>query len=382
MGGAFTGLAKGTDAGKFNPANLGLSDYRQTGVEIIGLGVDLSNNAFTLGDYNRYTGAFLSDGDKEDILGKIPAEGLKLDADVGANALSIATGQYAFNITGVGVAEINLSREIFELLLNGNTFADTVDVTGSYADAYSYASAGLSYGLPVYHSGARQLAVGATFKYIRGIAIEEVIEMEGTAATFATGFQGNGRLIARTAGGGRGYAMDIGAALRLNRDFTVGARLENLLGSITWDKDAEEHGYIFSFDTMTVDNMEDEGIVSDDYSKGIGSFSTRLPAVLTVGLAKTSGNLLWAVDWEQGLSRKPGVSTTPLISLGVEYLLMGLVPVRAGFATGGHRKTAVSFGSGVQVSAFYLDFALVTSGSVPGYSSKATNFAVSTGLRF
>ena len=52
MGGALTALADGVDAAKFNPANLGLSGYQITGLELISAGINISNNSFTLSDYN------------------------------------------------------------------------------------------------------------------------------------------------------------------------------------------------------------------------------------------------------------------------------------------------------------------------------------------
>ena len=382
MGGAYTALAKGSDAGKYNPANLGLSDYRQTGLEIVGVGADISNNSFTLGDYNDYSGALLTTKDKEYILGKIPSEGLKLSIDAEVTALSLSTGSYAFNITGVGIADVNMSRDIFELILNGNAFADTISVDGSYSDLVSYATAGLSYGMPVYSRGTRQLAVGATFKYIRGIAIEEVVEMTGMAATYATGFSGEGHLVAQTATGGKGYALDLGAALKLNDTYTIGACLKNFFSHITWNNETEEHGYDFSFDTMTVDNMEDDYIVSDDYSVPIDDFSSNLPSTLTVGFAKTSGKLLWAVDWQQGFHRNTGVSSKPLISTGAQYHIISLIPLRAGFTTGGNRNTTFSLGSGFNLSPVYLDYAFVTGSPFSGYASKGVNFAFSLGIHF
>jgi len=382
MGGAYIGLAKGPDAAKFNPANLGLTDFRRNGMEIVGVGLNVSNNAFTLSDYNKYTGAFLTDQDKQDILDKIPSDGLRLNVDARATAMSVARGNYAFTLSGVGVADVNMSKDLMDLVLNGNTFADTIDVTGSYSDAYSYAAAGVSYGMPIYSVGSRQLAVGATFKYITGFAVEEVVELEGMAATFATGFQGEGHLIARTATGGKGYAMDIGASLQIDPSLTVGARVENLLGSITWSNETEEHGYVFSFDTMTVDNMDEDYVTSDDYTRSIGSFSTRLPAVLTVGGAKSFGKLIVAVDWQQGLSHKPGISTEPLIHAGLEWSPLRFLPLRAGFKAGGDRNTGFSAGSGLDLKLFYLDFAVVTGTSISGYSTKGLNVALATGLRF
>ena len=380
MGGAYIGLAKGPDAARFNPANLGLDGYRDTKVELFGLGANLTNNSFTLDDYNTYTGAYLTADDKDYILGQIPDEGLKMDADVEVGAVSVSSGQFAFTLTGVGVADVNLSKDLFQLALEGNTFADTIDVNGSYSDGISFISAGLSYGHPIYHAGTRQLSVGVSASYIKGLFTEEVVELEGLAATLITGFEGEGRMVARTAEGGSGFAVDLGAALKLNDAYTVGASLKNFVGSISWNDNPKEYGYLFSFDTMTVDNAGDDYVVSEDYETDIDAFSTRLPRVLTVGLAKTSGSLLWAIDWRQGLESKPGVSTKPRLMAGVEYSPLSMLPVRLGYGVGGDENAGFSFGAGFHFAMVELDFAAVTGTSFSGYSSKGANLAVSMGI--
>ena len=383
MGGAYTGLAKGVDAAKYNPANLGLKGYQKYALEFVSVGVNVSNNSFTLSDYNQYTGAVLSTADKQDILDKIPGEGLKIDADVQATALSLALGSLAFTVTGFAAADVNLNKDLVDLILNGNTFADTVFVTGSYSDGISYGTAGISYGTALYTAGSRQLSVGLTAKYIYGFAVEELVELEGLAATYESGFQGSGRAIVRTAEGGRGYGLDVGAALRFNDTYTAGIRIQNALGQIKWNKGTQEHGYIFEFDTATVDDIEeDDYIGSDDYSIDIDAFSTTLPTVMNVGFAKASGRLLWAVDWIQGLDNTPGASTKPHLAVGAEYSLLKILPIRAGYATGGDKNAAFSFGSGLNLIGFYLDAAVFTGTTGSVYSTKGANFAISTGLQF
>ena len=382
MGGAHIGLASGVDAAFYNPANLGLSNHHQTGLELLGFGADISNNAFSLSDYNKYSGAILTAQDKQDILGRIPAEGLHLNVDAEATAMAISSGPFALTMTGVGQADVNLNRDIFDLILNGNTFADTINVTGSYSNVVSYGVAGLSFGMPIYTQGTRQLAVGVTAKYLRGIAIEQVTQLQGMVATYATGFAGEGNAIARTATGGSGMGLDLGVALKLNDKYTIGAKLENVVSSIKWTNDTKEYGYLFSFDTMTFANMGDDYVVSNNYNKAIPEFSTSLPKTLTTGIARTSGKLLWAVDWQQGFSKDPGNSTKPRISIGAEYSLLGLLPLRAGYATGGEKNTSFSFGSGLHFFGYYLDAAAVTGSSFSGYSSKGLNFAISTGFHF
>ncbi len=382
MGGAQTALATGVSAVKYNPANLGLSNHQKTNLELIGVGASLVNNTFTLDDYNKYTGAFLTDDDKSDILDKVPAEGMKLSLDAEATAMGFSSGNVAFATSGVGTADINLSKDLLDLVLNGNTFADSISVNGSYSDVMSYASAGLSYGFPIYSNGSRQLAVGATFKYFYGIAVEEVTKMHGVAATYAAGFQGEGEMVARTATGGRGYGLDLGVALAMGKNYTIGAQLENAIGTIKWNRETEEHGYLFNFDTMTVDNADEDYITSDDYSKSINDFSTTLPRTLTLGIANTTGSFVWALDYEQGLSDGPGTSTDPRIGAGAEWSLISLLPLRAGFSTGGDKNTAFSFGSGLHFVGFYLDAAVVTGHKLSGYSAKGLDLAVSTGLQF
>lgn len=382
LGSAYTSLATGVDAARFNPANLGLKTHQQTSIEFAGVGANINNNSFTLDDYNQYNGTFLTTSDKENILSKIPNEGLKLSIEAEATAVGISSGSFAFTTSGFAVADVNLNKDILNLILNGNTFADTINITGSYSEGYAYASVGFSFGKALYKSGYRQLSIGSTFKYLKGLGIEKVIKLEGLAATYATGFEGNGSAIIHTSEGGSGYAVDFGAALQLNSNYTIGATINNFYSSINWNQNNEENGYIFNFDTMTVDNMGNDYITSDDYTIPISEFTTTLPSSLNVGFAKTSGKTLWALEWEQGFSSKTGVSTEPRLSAGVEFTQLGFLPLRLGYGTGGNKNSAISFGSGLYLSAFQVDFAIVTGNSFSGGSSKGANFALTTGLYF
>jgi len=384
MGGAHIGLAKGVDAAKYNPANLGLTDYRLNNLELAGIGASIANNSFTLDDYNTYTGAFLTDDDKTDILHKIPNDGLRFTVDVEASAMAFSMGNFAFATIGVGLADINLNKDLADLVLNGNTYADTIEVTGSYSDALGYVSGGLSYGMPLMKLGSKELTIGATGKYIKGLGVERVVKLQGMATTHEYGYSGEGQMIVQTATGGNGYAIDIGAALKINNDFTAGVCIKNILSSISWNNRTEEHGYIFSFDTMTVENADDDDlVVSEDYSEDISSFSTTLPSVMTIGFAKTSGNFIWAIDYEQGFRKKAaGASTKPRLSIGLEWSPLNMLPLRTGFAAGGDRNTSFSIGSGFNCANFYMDFAALVGTSFSGYSSKEVNLAFTTGLCF
>ena len=383
MAGAYTSLARGYDSPAFNPANLGLRSHRQSGIQLIGVGVAISNNSFSLDDYNTYTGATLNAQDKLDLLNKIPAEGLKVSADADVSVFSFSSGSLAFSITGMGAAEINISHEVAELLLNGNTIADTIKLDGTYGEGYGLASANVSYGRQIYGFGDRRLSVGTTFRYLHGFGFEEITHLNGEAVTLSTGFEGIGSVIARTATGGSGYALDLGGVLQINKSYAVGLTVFNFLSNITWNKDTEEHRYSFEFDTLNVGNMDNDDIIaSTDTTIAVSNFSSKMPSVIRLGLAKTTGSLLWAVDWEQGFKKAAGSSSKPRISTGAEMRLLSFLPLRAGFGTGGKRGTTFSGGFGLDTAMLYLDFAVANYNAISGPSGKGLNFGFNAGFRF
>lgn len=382
MGGAYIGLASGVDASKYNPANLGFSSHQNNGLELVGFGASITNNSFSLDDYNKYTGSLLTSDDKQYLLDKIPTEGLATVADIKASALSVAFGSFVISTEVIGLADVNLNKDIIDLILNGNTYSDTIEITGSYSEAIAYGSIGFSFGRSIYNYGTRQISIGATLKLIRGIATEEIVELNGLASTYANGFVGEGNIIAQTATGGSGYTADIGTAIKLNETYIIGLSVSNIISNISWNINTEEHGYIFAFDSMTIDNSDQDIVASDDYTIPTGSFNSTLPSTLTIGVAKTHGKLLWAIDWQQGFRQAVGSSSEPCISFGLEWNPLRILPLRTGFASGGNKNSSFSFGSGLNLSAFYLDIAMISGASMSPYSTKGVNFALSTGLNF
>jgi hypothetical protein len=383
MGGAYMGLAKGVYAPLYNPGNIGIYDYQQRGLELAGAGVEIRNNSFTLDDYNKYTGATLSDEDKSVILGKIPADGLQVSALAEAGAATLSLGSFVFSFNGYAATETDINKDILSVLLDGNELNQSINLNGNYSEAIAYASGGISYGRSIYISGTRQIGVGATVKYIKGIAYEKITEIRGDVVTLATGFEGEGTMIARTSTGGSGFGMDIGATLKFNDNYTAGITFENIISNIGWSNETQEHYYIFHFDTLTMDNMdEDSIIVSDDYSEDVAAFNTNLPCIMRIGIANTSGNFIWAVDWTQGFKLAAGSSSKPRLSAGVEYRPTRFLPLRGGYSLGGGRSSVLSGGLGVDLGLYYLDLAVANHSLFKFAGTKGIHVAISTGLRF
>ncbi len=383
MAGAQISLAKGYYSPSFNPANLGIGAFQMRGMQVFGAGVSFNNNSLSLDDYNRYTGAHLNEADKKDLLSKIPTEGLKVSADGEVSALGFGSGNIAVSLSAIGAAEVNLSRSVIELLFNGNTYGNAVDMDGIYGDGYGLASLNVSYGHTLYKNFDRQLAVGATVRLLKGLIYEEIMEANGEAVTLATGFEGAGNIVTRTASGGTGFSVDLGATVQLNKNYTVGAAIYNFASALRWNKETEEHHYQFAFDTLTAVNMDNDSLITTvDTVIAVDPFTTDLPSSIRVGLAKTRGALLWAVDWEQGFKLAAGSSPTPRVSTGLEYRLLSILPIRAGFGLGGKQGTTYAAGIGLNFSPVDLDVGVANYNAVMGSSGKGLNIAITGGIHF
>lgn len=383
MAGAYTSLAKGYYCPGFNPANLGLASYQMRGLQLFGAGFSIKNNSFSLDDYNTYTGARLNEQEKQELLSKIPSEGLLVSADGELAVLGFGAGQFAVTLSALGAAEVNLGRTAVELLLNGNSFADTIDLSGVYGQGYALGAINFSYGHRLYKDADRQLAAGGTIRYLKGFGYEEITEADGRVVTLESGFDGIGNLVARTASGGAGFAVDLGTTLQINRNYTVGVTIFNFLSAVSWNKNTEGHHFTFTFDSLTASGLsEDSLIVTTDTTFPVGAFTTHLPSTIKAGLAKTAGRLLWAIDWEQGFKTTAGSSSTPRLSAGGEYRLFHFLPLRAGFGMGGKQGATYACGLGLDLTLVHLDLALANFNAISGPSGKGLNFAVNTGMRF
>ena len=203
LSGSLAAWQGGIDAVHLNPASAYRLGARRQ-LEVLGLSARAVNNAFTVQDYNNYTGAHLTDDDKSYLLDQVPESGLTLSASAGVQTASLWASPVAVTIWSEGVAAGTLSRDAVELLLYGNATMDTVILTGTEAESYLTASMGFTYALPAVRVGGGTLAAGATVRYVKGLWVEEVTESHGELITASSQIDADAHLLARTANNGRG----------------------------------------------------------------------------------------------------------------------------------------------------------------------------------
>jgi hypothetical protein len=234
-----------------------------------------------------------------------------------------------------------------------------------------------------------------------GVAYGEVISSTGEFTTDPVSAHTSGRMVLRYAGEtrevpdehggtreeydmalGRGFALDVGAAAELASGWTVSAVLKDLSPGISWPE-GTERGFVLHADSMTVEEGSDNEdlVTSEDTWRSTGRFTTPYPPALRVGVMRQSGRLLVAADYEQGLASFAGRTTTPRLSGGVEYGVLGFLPLRAGVSLGGGLGPSLAGGMGLDLGPFTLDVAARNRGITSG-GSKGLSLAVTSALRF
>ncbi len=370
MGRTYTAVARNLDAVGWNPANLGLPSDRKVSIGIFSLGGGVGNDAYSLGDYDRYNGQTWSEATRREILSKIPADGMTFNAAVEGRALGISYGRYAVRAAGFGSARGRFPKDPVDLILFGNEpdRVYTVDDTEGKGQAIWNLSVSGAY--PIEVEGLKAFSVGMTVRYLRGEGYFELQNAQGSLVTQTTGWKLEGSALARRAEGGSGFSVDFGAAVELRDGVTVGLALIHL-GTMSWNEDAREHSGSVGTDSLDVEDLVDVEEFEDLFSpvaqeRVLNSFGTSLPTILRAGIAGKTKRFLLAVDWEQGLNNSPGSTTRPRFAVGAEYLLAGWLPLRAGLSLGGRNRTSFTAGFGLGVKPVAFDLALrVRKGVVP-----------------
>lgn len=387
MGGAYTASARGIDAPYWNPANLGFTDGNRYSIGIFGAGAGLKNNSFTLADYNKYNGQFLTEGDKDNILGSIPSDGLRLDAIAEASALNFSVGRFALASKGYGVSSMNIDRDPLELIFYGNAVVDEISLDNSSGEGYGIADIAASYGHPLMQWENGEFAVGGSFHYLRGFIYQKIVDSQGSISTTDTGFVGDAHMSVLSAEGGSGYAVDLGLAVRFDRTWHFSAAWQNAYSRLVWDKETEMKIYTFNMEPVTASDIADSAasdslITSSDTTLAADPFSSDLPSTMRLGLAKEFKKFLFSFDWEQALEARPGTGVNPRLAGGLEYKPLKFLPLRAGMSTGGRQGSLYSFGFGLHFGPYHFDIAVANSGSPLPTHTKGARLALGMGLYF
>jgi hypothetical protein len=381
MAGAYTAVSRGAESVFFNPANLGFSPRSEKTFNLFSLGININNNSFNWGHYTKYNGKFLTAEDKESILNSIPSEGFKLNLDADISALNFSWGKFAFTLSGEGSSDLLLPKDPIQLLFFGNELNDTLLIKDSDGEAYASWGIGFSYGRSVLKLNEKELFCGGSLRYKRGLAYEKVKKAEGELLTLETGIDGDGDFSVTSAQGGKGFALDLGMAMKYKSNWTFGLSFFNLLNQIKWDKKTEERGYQFHIDSLLAENFDMDSLVTElSYTQKIDPFVTKTPILMRLGVAHQTNRFLWALDLEQGWGNGMGVSKKIKASLGAEYRILNWLDILGGISIGGKEGITIANGLGLNLRKYHLDIGMADHKGLWPTKSKGVSVAITSGF--
>jgi len=383
MGGAYTQIARGVESVFWNPANLGFSKGSEKSVMLFSLGINVYNNSFSLKQYNKYNGEFLTSEDKQTILNLIPEEGLNLSLNADVSALGISWGNFAFTVSGRGTSDLLLPKDPIHVLFFGNEINDTILFSGSDGEAFASVDVGLSYGRSIWKKDEKEILCGINARHIRGLAYQKVKEAEGEVFALETGVNGEGDFALQSAEAGKGYGLDFGLALKYKENWTFGLSFFNLINRIKWDGKTEKRGYRVQIDSLLAEDFDvDSLVIEDSYTEDVYPFTTRMPILMHVGMGYQVKRWLLAFDLKQGFKKGMGVSKKLRVSFGAEYALLNWLDMRGGISIGGNEGITVANGLGFNLGAYHLDVGIAVQKGLWPTRSKGVSLAISNGFRF
>ncbi|MGD1045886.1 MAG: DUF5723 family protein [Bacteroidota bacterium] len=435
--------SRGTDAIGINPANVALPEWNPVTLSLPNLGMKIRTELFTYDIYQNYfTGVpdstgkrvskLLTNADKNNILSQMPAiPQTRFMSEVQWIGFSLQTpvlGGIGFAIRDHLGTTIAMSKDYFRLAAFGlDPSGSSYDFSGTSGQAWWYREYNISYGrkLPVTIPFLKNLYAGIGVKLIKGYGIFESTQ-NNTSFTntpdpsdpFQYITKGKVDFLARHAGIemltgdsgkmgptfnkfkafpdpiGTGTGFDIGITGTLLTEIQMAVSITNI-GKITWDKNIIES---YGNDSVTITNPFTQFVGQNDSmltaikgkNRPGASFTTSLPTALRVGMMMEAknipglrflpGNLILAFDYLQGFNESLGNTKKPRVSLGMEYRIIPLIPLRTGLSLGGGDIPRWAFGFGIDASVFSFDLATDNFGFL--FSGKNFQmFSISAGMK-
>lgn len=392
MGGAYTSSARGYEAVAWNPAMLAAVGHPGLTIDLPHLNLEFGSNSYGLSDVRKYANSYLDDAAKQTLLDKIKDSTLSLRSVVGVAPFGLSIGPFALAVGTAGQMNVGVGKDAVRLALFGNAprpgTSSLFTAAGSNGRAWAATTIAGSFALP-FQIPLGHLAVGATYKYVIGHFLGRATDL-GTQVTTVPLFQATeaGQAIytnygsdctfqplgGGTCGGkaGSGYGVDLGGTLQLlGRNVTLSAVLVNVIGKMSWDADRLYYDRSVKMSTQTASGSVEDTTLSQVTLKSSAAIAADAQAsqlrsdllanasfskLARAGIALRNGDLTLAADAQIRL--KEGLDQQPSQQLagGVEYRVLGFLPLRAGLSSDFAGASAIAGGFGFQLAGINLDF--------------------------
>lgn len=353
MGGNFTAVAKGYEAVAWNPANLAAADrpFFSIGLGILGGSIGLDPVDFR--SLHKFSGTEVDDATKTLWIEQARLSGGQHGRfDGGLTPIAFSIGPVGVQVGGTTYLNATLSPEAWEAMLAGNTWdnngaAKPIDLTGTSVRGGVTSAGALSFatGLPFRFTGGalsnERLTVGITGKYVMGnglVLAQDMGSVLGTGTELEFQFpmivpdsNYNGTL-------GNGVGADLGLAWS-GGAWRAGILAENVFNTFRWDTTVLASisgvGY-FSLDSSSTDFQTQSPFSAAPAALRDLVVNQRFFPAITIGAAfKPMSSLTLTADMKTSLGGDDAIVIGPKsrMGLGMEWRVLGFLPLRAGVAS-------------------------------------------------
>ncbi|MDP2886549.1 MAG: DUF5723 family protein [Ignavibacteria bacterium] len=436
MGRTFVAGSRGIEALSLNPANIAVPGRGAFSLSLIPVGMRLSTDMFSYDIYQEYFTGIpgtnvdgtrepknLTNTDKEKILSSLP-DGLaatRFDVEameVGATITTSKLGGLGFAVIDHAGALLEMPKDYARFFLYGLDSAGSKYVfDGTRINAWWWREYNFSYAFHFTLDSAkgRDLYIGFGVKLLRGYGLFETEHYTGSFANRRIGsnqyvLDAQFDYLSRRSGvdfldkdkdanfspfpdpAGKGTGFDVGVSAQITHGLFVAASVTDI-GKIQWEKNIVQTDGRYTlhmddpFKSENTDSLERAVRGSNHAGE---AFSSSLPTMLRIGVAIQSdelealrflpGKMLIALDYNQGLNSSMGNVTKPRISMGLEYRLIPLLPLRTGISVGGGDIVRWAAGFGLDFHYICLDVATENFGML--FTPKNLQmFSVAAGLK-
>ncbi|MFC1555044.1 hypothetical protein ACFL7D_10440 [candidate division KSB1 bacterium] len=409
MGEAYTTFARGSEAIFWNPANLAFTNEGLPGfsMSLFSLKLNAGQNALDIDLYNDYfteEGKILSDDNINDLLGRIPDEGLKADFRTDVSLLAMSYKNFGFSVESGFFADLSMPKSLVEIPFNGleqKTYDFSPDAKGEGLIKLNFAYGRIVardkvVNLPMEKTlNFKEIAVGGSFAYMMGIAKIDFEKTSLFADITDNGIVARGEIIGHgtnlvrvydpvdgtydletsdeTGISGKGFGLNFGATGKLDNGYMVSVVVKNLIDRMSWNKDVVKFNHVINTgDPMFPNELGD--LEEDDYhtdnDEEVGSFTSSLPIELRFAVGRKVGRYMYAAE----IGRE---NEKFLFALG-GGLKWAIFNLYGGYQI--NQSHGLNFGIGFGGQNFMWDFAVGSRGGVKWGSNKGLAFA--TSMRF
>lgn len=345
---------------EFNFFNSNWQHHSKFAYRIFSVGAGVLNNSFTLSQYNRFSGSFLDDRAKNEILNSIPATGLWLNAGINLNGFDILLNNFGFSLYGTGSLTFRVPKDIFDLALYGNKLNRRYDADNLAVRTSSYLVAAISYHLVT----KNKICVFGSVRYLNGIYHFETIEVRGYLFTTPSLLISEGNATYRLGRGGNGVGLDLNINYHFSSNLRLNIAVINLNSGINWADNPETGNRNFTLDSINWYRVR-HGDFFQSSSTVISnaSFRTPLPFYILFGSdyqinPVLKGKLLLSQSFnETALTARP-----PLFTANIEFLGLAVksfrLPIELEVSLGGREEFGVGYSLGVIFKKFSGTFAV------------------------